>query len=221
MRETFAKYKRIFCGCIIGVGVLVVAGTMWYASRSKSQPSVFEAVWSKSNDLRVGISEQAAVDFTVVQDVMRYYACEDFDKFFEYYLPPRGESAERIAKHGIQKARKRTMPDVDCSTAVHVLGYSTPPVEFVRLTIALSPLDTEVKRLVKLVDASGVTQEERHLWKKFAFIEVSIGRYTLLTVWYHDNSRLWLINFMDKQEAEEYLNSPLYRVLRANRKHKD
>jgi len=205
MKKKFIERKSFFFyGCIIVIGLLIATKIMWQPDRSKSQPSAFEAVWAKFSDLRIGATEQAAVDFSVVHNVMYHYACKNLDKFFEFYSPPYSSLSGR---HAIQKARERTMPDVDCSTEVRVLGYSTPPVRFARF-IAISTLpDKEAKQFADIVDAAGgvITSRERHLWKKLAFIEVSIGKHTLLTVWYHDGSDLCLTSFMGKQEVEELL----------------
>lgn len=189
------------------VSALVMGGIVWHAYTSKNCPSAFKDIWSRFDGPRLRPEEQARVEFDFVRTVMHYYACKDFDNFFKYYRISLTESGE-LKRRSIQRARDHSMPDVSCSTEIHVLGYSTPPVSFVRyMGIMLLP-DKEAKQLADLVDAGGgtITSAERALWKKAAFIEVQVGNHVLLTMWYRDGSRWWLLSFMDRKEIEHYIS---------------
>lgn len=208
MKVIFGKRRILFYGCAVLIGSVLIAWMVWQYSKDKIQLSAFETVWAKSNDLRIRASEQAVVDFNVVRTVMRYYACRDFDRFFDniFFTDARLESATRRAT---LRVRERKMPDVDCSTEIRVLGYSAPPVRFVRLIAMMNLPDEEAKQLANLIDMveGEIHPREHEIWKKFAFVEVSIGQYILLTVWYYDGSRSWLTTFMERQDAEMYLQS--------------
>ncbi|MFN4033769.1 MAG: hypothetical protein ACK4ME_09190 [Fimbriimonadales bacterium] len=205
MRGRFYNYRNLlFLGFIV-VGLIMAGGVIWQASRSKPSPSAFEAIWMRFDGPRVRSADQATVDFSIVQKVLKHYSCNEFEEFFKYYRIMYTSKHRFIssAKRGIQRGRAR-LSDIDCSTEVLVLGYSEPSLRWARfMGIILLP-EKESHQLAHLHDTyrDKITQAERALWKKIAFIEVRVGRYLLLTIWYHDGTRLWLLDFMDAEEVK-------------------
>ncbi|MFN3690013.1 MAG: hypothetical protein ACK4UU_03710, partial [Fimbriimonadales bacterium] len=204
MQERIYKYKNLLFLGLVVVGLIIAGGVIWQTSRSKPSPSALEAVWKRFDGPRVRSTDQAAVDFSVVQKVMKHYSCNEFEEFFKYYRIMYTSNHKLIssAKRGIQRGRAR-LSDIDCSTEVLVLGYSEPSLRWARFMGIMLLSDKDSYQLARLHDTYGdtITEAERALWEKIAFIEVRVGRYLLLTIWYHDGDRLWLLDFMDAEEV--------------------
>lgn len=205
MRKRLYHYRNLFFLGFIFVGLIMAGNVIWQAGISRSSSSAFEVIWRKIDGPRVKSADQAVVDFGIVHKVMKHYACNEFEEFFNYYriMYTSNHTWLSFAKHGIQRGRSR-LSDIDCSTEVLVLGYSEPSLRWARfMGITLLP-EKEAYQLARLHDTYGdkITLEERTLWRKIAFIEVRVGKYLLLTIWYHDEGRLWLLTLMDAEEVK-------------------
>lgn len=205
MRELH-NYRTLLFVWLMVIGLITLVLIIWQANRSKPPQSAFEVIWARLGEHRVRAVDQATIDFGVVHKVMKHYCCREFEEFFKYHKIMYGLSPKHVssAKRLIQRGRDHLLPDVDCSTEVRVLGYSNPNLGWARfMGIMLLP-DRESYQLARLHDTYGymITPAERAIWKKVAFIEVSIGNHILITIWYHDGTRFWLLSWQDREEVE-------------------
>lgn len=204
MSKRFHGCKKLFWGILVAMGLIVGGLILWQAINRKPLSSSFESVWMKLDGPRLRATKQAAIDFDTVYKVMKHYACKEFEQFFDYKMSILGLSD--LEKRGIQRGRDRLL-DVDCMTGIRVNGYSEPQLRWARfIGITLLP-DKEAEQLARLCDIYGdtISPEEEAIWKRVAFIEVLLGKHELLTVWYHDGTRLWLVSFMGREEVERDL----------------
>lgn len=216
MRKRFHDYAKLFWGIFATMWLIVGGLIFWQINNRRPLSSSFESVWARLGTPRIRAVDQATIDFATVYKVMKHYACREFEKFFEYKMSipnprPHGVQQGRgrlsdIERRALQQGRNK-LSDVDCTSAVLVSGYSEPPLRWARfIGITLLP-DKEAKQLAHLHDTYGdtISPEEKAIWKRVAFIVVLLGKHTLLTVWYHDGNRWWLVTFMDVEEVKQDL----------------